>query len=167
MTPSFINVISEVPSVHDPTYPYPVDHFPTCAEMVACFADGRPYQMELDGEGSFQMSDFSNDVRCIYHILASRVLPVISHMLITIERARCLYTILIEAHVDFDSVVTFMIMYVRLLDKGFALPYGALITQIALHSGVDAIGLKEIQPKKGSIGARFLNASQAHLREVE
>ena len=47
------------------------------------------------------------------------------------------------------------------------LPYGALITRIALHSGVDTTGLREIQPEKGAMGVRFLNVSQAHLREVE
>ena len=96
------------------------------------------------------MSDFSNDVRCIYHILMSRVLPVISHTLITIERAHCLYAMLIEAPIDFGYVVTSTMMFVRLLDKAFALPYGALITRIALHFGVDTIGLKEIQPENGT-----------------
>ena len=66
--------------------------------------------MELDREDSFQMSDISNDVRCIYHILASQVLPVISHMLITIERARCLYALLIEASIDYGSLVTSTMM---------------------------------------------------------
>jgi hypothetical protein len=84
--------------------------------------------MELEGDGSFQMSDFSNDVCCIYHILASRILLVISHTMITIERARYLYAMLIEAPIDYGFVVTTTMMYVRLLDKGFALPYGALIT---------------------------------------
>jgi hypothetical protein len=66
--------------------------------------------MELEGEGSFQMSDFSNDVHCIYHILASRVLLVINHTMITIERARCLYALLTEAPIDYGSVVTSTIM---------------------------------------------------------
>jgi hypothetical protein len=109
------------------------------------------------------MSDFSNDVRCIYHILASRVLPVISHMMITIERTRCLYAMLIEAPINYSSVVTTTMMYVRLLDKGFTLPYEALITWIVEHAGVDMIGLREIQPQKGAMGVRFLNVSQAHL----
>ena len=113
------------------------------------------------------MSDFNNDVCCIYHILVSRVLPVISHTLITIKRARCLYALLTEAPIDYDFVVTSSMMYVRLLDKGFALPYGALITRIVVHFGVDTTGLREIQPEKGAMGVRFLNASQAHLREAE
>jgi hypothetical protein len=37
--------------------------------------------------GSFQLSDLSDDVQCIYHILTSRVHPVLSHTMITIERA--------------------------------------------------------------------------------
>ena len=159
VTSSFINLMSGVPSVCDPTYPYSVDHLPTRAEMVACFVEGRLHQMEFDGEGSFQMSDFSNDVHCIYHILVSRVLSVISHTLITIERSRCLYAMLTEAPIDFGSVVTSTMMYVRLLDKGFALPYGTLITRITLHSRVDATGLKEIQLEKGPMGACFLNTS--------
>jgi hypothetical protein len=53
------------------------------------------------------------------------------------------------------------------LDKGFTLPYEALITRIAICFGVDMIGLKEVQPEKGAMGVRFLNASQAHLREAE
>ena len=84
--------------------------------------------MELDEEGSFQMSDFSNDVHCIYHILVNRVLPVIIHTLITIERAHCLYTLLIEASIDYGSLVTSTMMSVWLLNKGFSLPYEALIT---------------------------------------
>jgi hypothetical protein len=74
---------------------------------------------------------------------------------------------LIEAPIDYSSVVTTTMMFVRLLDKGFALPYGALITRIAEHAGVDMTGLREIQPQKGAMGVRFLNASQAHLREEE
>ena len=90
------------------------------------------------------MSDFSNDVHCIYHILASRVLPVISHMLITIERARCFYALLTKAPIDYGFVVIFTKMSIQILDEGFALPYGALITSIAVHFGVDTIGLREI-----------------------
>jgi hypothetical protein len=29
------------------------------------------------------------------------------------------------------------------------------------------IGLRKVQAKKGAMGVRFLNASQAHLREAE
>ena len=46
VTPTLISTIAGVPLVRDPTYPYPVDHLPTHAEMVACFAEGRPHQME-------------------------------------------------------------------------------------------------------------------------
>jgi hypothetical protein len=167
VTPTLISEITGVPRVRDPVYPYPVDHLPIRANLVACFAEGCPHQMELEGEGSFQMSDFSNDVRCIYHILASRVLPVISHTMITIEKARCLYAMLIETPIDYGSVVTSTMMFVRLLDKGFVLPYGALITWIVVRFGVDMTGLEEVQPEKGAMGVRFLNASQAHLRVVE
>jgi hypothetical protein len=146
VTPTLISEITGAPLVCDSVYPYPVDHLPARADLVACFTEGRPHQMELEGEGSFLMSDFNNDVRCIYHILASRVLPVISHTMITIERAHCLYAILTEAPIDYGSVVTTTMMSVRLLDKGFALPYGALITWIAEHIGVDMTGLREIQP---------------------
>jgi hypothetical protein len=113
------------------------------------------------------MSDFSKNVRRIYHILASQVLSVISHTMITIERARCLYALLTEAPIEYGSIVTSTMMFVRLLDKGFALPYGALITQIAIHFGVDMTGLRDVQPEKGAMGVRFLNAGQAHLREAE
>jgi hypothetical protein len=146
VTPTLISEITEVPHVRDPVYPYPIDHLPTRADLVACFAEGCPHQMELEGEGSFQMRDFSNDVCCIYHILASRVLLVISHTMITIKRSRCVYTMLTEALIDYGSMVTTTMMSVQLLDKGFALPYGALITRIAEHAGVDTIGLREIQP---------------------
>jgi hypothetical protein len=153
--------------VRDPAYPYPVDHLPTRANLEACFAEGRPQQMELEGKGSFQMSDFGNAVHCIYHILASRVLSVISHTMITIERARCLYAMLTETPINYSSVVTSTMMSIRLLDKGFALPYGALISRITVHFGVDMTRLKEIQLEKGAMGVRFLNTSQAHLREAE
>ena len=123
--------------------------------------------MELDGEGSFQMSNFSNDVWCIYHILASRVLSVISHTKITLERACCLYALLTETPIDYNSLVTSTMMSVQLLDKGFAFPYGALITWIVEHFWVDMTRQREDQPKKGAIGIHFLNTSQAHLREAK
>jgi hypothetical protein len=113
------------------------------------------------------MSDFSNDVRCIYHILASRVLPIISHTIITIERARCLYALLTEAPINYGSVVTSTMMSVRLLDKGFMLPYRSLITWIAVHFEVDMTGPREVQPEKGAMGVCFLNMSQAHLQEAK
>jgi hypothetical protein len=133
VTPTLISTITKAPRVCDRTYPYPVNHLPVCADLVACFTKGHPYQMELDGEGSFQTRDFNNDVRCIYHILASWVLPVISHMMITIERACYLYALLIEAPINYGFVVTSTMMSVRLLDKGFMLPYGTLITRIVEH----------------------------------
>jgi hypothetical protein len=123
--------------------------------------------MELGGEDSFQISDFSNDVRCLYHILASQVLSIISHTMITIERACCLYALLTEAPIDYSSVVTSTIMSVQLLDKGFTLPYRALITWIAERFRVDMIGLREVQLEKGAMSVRFLNVSQAHFQEVE
>jgi hypothetical protein len=144
VTPTLISEITGVPRVRDPIYPYPIDHLPIRANLVACFAEGCPHQMELEGEGSFQMSDFNNDVRCIYHILASRVLPIISHTMITIEKARCLYAMLIETPIDYGSVVTSTMMFVRLLDKGFVLPYRALITWIMVRFGVDMTGLEEV-----------------------
>jgi hypothetical protein len=112
VTPTLIIAITKASRVCDPTYPYLVDHLPALSDLVMCFFEGRTHQMELDGEGSFQMSDFSNDVRCIYHILASRVLTVISHTLITIERAHCLYALLIEASINYGSLVTSTMMSV-------------------------------------------------------
>jgi hypothetical protein len=97
------------------------------------------------------MSDFNNNVWCIYHILASWVLPIISHTMITIERAHCLYALLTKASIDYGSLVTSTMMLVRLLDMGFTLPYGALITQIAEHFRMDVTGLREIQLEKGSM----------------
>jgi hypothetical protein len=144
VTPTLISEITGAPHVRDLVYPYPVDHLPARVDLVACFTKGHPHQMKLGGEGSFQMRDFSNNVSCIYHILASKVLPVISHTMITIVRARCLYAMLTKALIIYGSVVTTTMMSVRLLDKGFALPYGALITRIAEHARVDMTGLREI-----------------------
>jgi hypothetical protein len=134
---------------------------------VECFAEGHPHQMETNGEGSFQLSDLSNDVRCIYHILTSRVHPVLSYTMITIERARCLYALLTEASIDFSSLVTATMMSVRLTNRGIALPYGALITQITEHARVRIRGMTEFHLEKGPIGACFLNVRNAHLREAE
>jgi hypothetical protein len=144
VTPTLISEITGAPRVCDPAYPYPIHHLPARIDLVACFTEGRSYQMELEGEGSFQMSDFSNDFRCIYHILASRILLVIIHMMITIERARCLYAMLTETPIDYSSVVNFTMMSIKLLDKHFALPYGALITRIAEHFRVDMTRLREV-----------------------
>jgi hypothetical protein len=119
VTPILINAITGAPRVRDPTYPYPVDHLLVCADLVACFVEGRSHQMELDKEGSFQMKDFSNNVMCIYHILVSQVLSVMSHVMITIERAHYLYTLLTETPINYSSIVTSTMILVRLLDKGF------------------------------------------------
>jgi hypothetical protein len=102
LTPTFISAINRAPCVRDPTYLYSVDHLPTRAVLVACFAEGHPH-LELDREGSFQMINFNNNVKCIYHILASWVFPVISHTMITIEMARYLYALLTEAPIDYGS----------------------------------------------------------------
>ena len=128
VTLTLISIITGTALVRNLVYPWPVDHILAYAGIVECFAKGRPHQIELDGEGSFQMSDFSNEVWCIYHILASWILPVISHMIITMEKARCLYTLLIEAPIDFSSLVISTMMSVRLTNKGVALPYRALVT---------------------------------------
>jgi hypothetical protein len=48
-----ISVITEAPRVRDLTYPYSVDHLLARVDLVACFAEVRPHQLELDGEGSF------------------------------------------------------------------------------------------------------------------
>jgi hypothetical protein len=49
VTPMFINAIIRAPRICDPAYPYPINHFPARANLVACFANGRSHQMELDG----------------------------------------------------------------------------------------------------------------------
>jgi hypothetical protein len=112
VTPTLISNITGVPCVHDPVYPWPVDRLPIRTDIVECFAEGCPLQMETEGEDSFQLSDLSNDVQCIYNILTSRVHPVLSHTMITIERAYCLYALLTEASIDFGSLVTAMMMLV-------------------------------------------------------
>jgi hypothetical protein len=123
--------------------------------------------MELDGEGSFQMRYFSNEVWCIYHILARQILTVISHMIITMERDCCLYALQTKAPIDFDSLVISTMMSIWLTDKGIAFSYGALVTRIAKQAEVPMVGLRETQLEKGPLGARFSNASHAYLREVE
>ena len=130
VTPNLISTIIGTPRVPNSVYPWPVDHLPTWAEMVEYFAEGRLHEMETEGENSFQIHDFINEVWCIYCILMSRVLPVLSLTLITIERARCLYALLTEATIDYGSVVIVMMMSVRLADSCTTLPYGALITRI-------------------------------------
>jgi hypothetical protein len=79
--------------------------------------------METEGEGSFQLSDLSNDVWCIYHILTSRVHLMLSHTIITIKQARCLYALLTETPINFGSLVTAAMMSIQLIDRGIALPY--------------------------------------------
>ena len=123
--------------------------------------------MEIEGEDNFQLSDLSNDVQCIYHILTSRVHPMLSHTIITIKRARFLYAFLTETLIDFGSLVTTAMMSVELTDRGITLPYEALITRIAEYAGVRIEGMREFHPKKGPIRACFLNASNANLQEAE
>jgi hypothetical protein len=101
VTPDLISAIIRAPRVRTLEHPWPVDHLPTRAEMVACFAEGRPHRMETEGEGSFQVHDFSNEVRCIYRVMMSRVLPVLSPTMITMDRARCLYALSTETSIDY------------------------------------------------------------------
>ena len=103
---------------------------------------------ETEGEGSFQMHNLSNDVRCIYRILVSLILPLLSLTMITMERAHCLYAILTETPINYGFLVTSTMMLVRLADWGTALPYGVLITQIVKYAGVSTSGMKEILPEK-------------------
>jgi hypothetical protein len=166
VTPDLVSAITRAPQVRAPGYPWPVDHLSTRAKMVACFAEGRPHRIETEGEGSFQVHDFSNEVRCIYRVVMSRVLPVLSLTMITMDRARCLYALLTETSIDYGSVVTVAMMSMRHADSCTALPYGALITRIVQHAGVDTEGMIELAPEKGPITARSLNASNAHLRDA-
>jgi hypothetical protein len=53
MTPTLISEITRIPRVRDPIYPYPVDHLPAKVDLVACFTEGCPHQIKLEGEGSF------------------------------------------------------------------------------------------------------------------
>jgi hypothetical protein len=87
VTPNLISAITGAPWVCNPEYPWPVDHLPTRVEMVACFAEGRPHQMEIEGKSSIQIHDFSNEVLCVYRVVMSRVLPLLSLTLITMDRA--------------------------------------------------------------------------------
>ena len=50
VTPDLISTITGAPWVCNPEYPWPVDHLLTQAEMVACFAEGHPNQMDTEGE---------------------------------------------------------------------------------------------------------------------
>jgi hypothetical protein len=53
VTHDLISAIIGAPWMCNSEFPWPVDHIPTRAEMVTCFAEGCPYQMETEGEGSF------------------------------------------------------------------------------------------------------------------
>jgi hypothetical protein len=122
--------------------------------------------MEPEGEDSFQISDFSNDVCCIYHILPSRVFPVISHMMSTIERAYCLYTLLTKTSIDYGSVVTSTMTFVRLLD-GFRVN---ICCPDHSDCGVLQGGHDRVEggsAREWGMGVRFLNVSEAHLPEAE
>jgi hypothetical protein len=166
VTPDLVSAITGAPRVRAPEYPWPVDHLLTRAKMVACFAEGRPHHMETEGESSFQVHNFSNEVRCIYRVVMSHVLPVLSLTMITMDRARCLYALLTETSIDYGSVVTVAMMSVRHANSCITLPYRALITWIVQHVRVDTEGTIELAPEKGPITARYLNASNAHLRDA-
>jgi hypothetical protein len=94
VTPTLTSNITGAPLVRYSVYLWLADHLPTCAKIVECFTEGHPHQMETEGEGSFQLSDLSNDVWCIYHILSSRVHSLLNHTMINMEKARCLYALL-------------------------------------------------------------------------
>jgi hypothetical protein len=87
VTPDLIGTITGAPRVHNSEYSCPVDHLQTQAKMVVCFAKGCPHHIEIKGKGSFQIHDFNNEVRCIYRVVMSRVLPVLSLTMITMDRA--------------------------------------------------------------------------------
>jgi hypothetical protein len=53
-------------------------------------------------------------------------------------------------------------MSVQLLDKGFALSYGALITRIAKHFMVDMTGLREVQLERDA-GAIICRADSKEM----
>jgi hypothetical protein len=53
VTPTLISTIMGTPQVSDPEYLWPVDHLPTHAELVECFTEGCPRQMETEEEGNF------------------------------------------------------------------------------------------------------------------
>jgi hypothetical protein len=130
VTPDLISAIARVPWVRNLEYPWSVDHLPTRAEMVACFAKGRPHQMETESKGSFLIHDFSKEVKCIYRVVMSRVLLVLSLTMITMDKARCLYALLTKTSIDYGSVVTVAMMSIRHVDSCTAIPYGALIIWI-------------------------------------
>jgi hypothetical protein len=96
----------------------------------------------------------------------SYVLPVLSLMMIMMDRARCLYSLLTETSINYGSVVAVTMMLVRHANSCTALPYGALITRIVQHAEVDTEGMIELAPEKGPITAYYLNASNVHLRDA-
>jgi hypothetical protein len=122
--------------------------------------------MDTKGEGSFQIHDFNNKVKCTYRMVMSRVLSILRLTMITMDRARCLYALLTEASINYGSVVIVAMMSVQHADSCTVLPYGALITQIIQHAKVDTDGMIELAPEKGTITACYLNASNAHLRDA-
>jgi hypothetical protein len=93
----------------------------------------------------------------------SRVLPMLSLTMITMDRARCLYAPLTETSIDYGSVVIVVMMSVWHANSCIMLPYGALITRNVQHTGVDTKGMIELALEKGPITARYLNASNTHL----
>ena len=105
------------------------------------------------------MHNLSNDAERIYHILVN----CISLMMITIERAHCLYTLLTKASIDFGSFVMSMMMSVLLMDPSPALPYRALITRIVEHAKVSTTSIRELALEKAPIGEHFLHACSPHL----
>ena len=165
MTPTLISTIMGTPRVRDPKYPWLANYLPTRIELVECFVEGYPHQIETEGESSFQMHDLNNNARCIYRILVNRILLVLSLTMITIERARCLYALLTKASIDYGSLVTSTMMSARLADSSTAFPKGALITRIVEHVGVPIAGMRELAPEKAPIDAGFLNLSNGHLLE--
>jgi hypothetical protein len=62
VTSTLISNVTGASWVCNPEYTWPVDHLPTRAEIVECFIEGHPHQMETKGESSFQLSDLSIDV---------------------------------------------------------------------------------------------------------
>jgi hypothetical protein len=100
---------------------------------------------------SFQIHDFSNEVRCIYHVVMSRVLQILSLTLITMDRARCLYALLTEAAIDYGSIIMVTMMSIRHVDSCTTLPYGALVTWIIQHARVVTDGMVELAHEKKPI----------------
>ena len=70
------------------------------------------------------------------------MLLILSHTMITMERARCLYAHLTEASIDYGSLVTTTMMIVQHTDKSIALLYRALISWIVEHVGVSTKGMR-------------------------